>query len=374
MAGAALSGDGIVRRPPLLRDLHAARHVDLFLVAAVCAILGIRFYLYLTGYPQVGGARLHIAHMLWGGLLLTAAMVLLLGFLGRRPRHLAAFIGGVGFGTFIDEVGKFVTRDHDYFYRPTVALIYVALVLLYLASRTLHRRREPSTEELLANALQEVEQAVVRDLDEDERDRALAWIERAGPSHPMAITLASLLRDAPLVPRRAPGPFTRARRWLADRYGRLASHPRFARAVIVFFAAQLLVKLAHVLLLVARGGDQRPGLDLGLWSVGVDRYATAEWLQLASSMLSAFLVLRGVLAIRRSRYEGLRWFQRSILASIFLTQVFMFYREQWGGLAVLAFNLVLLGGLNFVMEQERATATAHHRDAETRGLAGPATA
>lgn len=336
----------------MLRDLHGAQHLDLFLVSAVSAVLGIRFYLHLTGYPQVGGAELHVAHMLWGGLLMLAAIVLLLGFLGRRPRHLAAFVGGVGFGTFIDEVGKFVTRDHDYFYQPTVALIYVSLVLVYLASRTVHRRRAPSPEELLANALQEVEQAVVRDLDEDERDRALRWIDRAGHGHPVARALLPLLRESPLVPRREPGAVGRLHHALVVAYRRLATHPRFVQAVIVFFAAQLLVKLAHVLLLAA--GARDTSFDLGLFRLGADRYATADWLQLASSLLSAAFVLRGVVAIRRSRVHGLRWFQRSIMASVFLTQVFMFYQAQWGALVVLAFNLAVLGALNFAVEQESA--------------------
>ena len=52
------------------RDLAAGRYLDLFVVGGVSAVLAIRFILRITGYPSVGGARFHIAHMLWGGLLM----------------------------------------------------------------------------------------------------------------------------------------------------------------------------------------------------------------------------------------------------------------------------------------------------------------
>src|SRR5919202_2250372 len=95
-----------VPRFRLVRHVEAGGFLETFLVAAVVAVLGIRFYLEMTGYPQIGGGGLHIAHMLWGGLLMVAALVLALAFLGRWVLHAAAILGGVGFGTFIDELGK----------------------------------------------------------------------------------------------------------------------------------------------------------------------------------------------------------------------------------------------------------------------------
>ena len=342
------------RHPPLLRDFQATQHADLFLVAAVSTVLGVRAWLHATGYPQVGGATLHIAHMLWGGLLMLLALGLLLLFLGRRPRRIAAFVGGVGFGLFIDEIGKFVTRDNDYFYRPAIALIYVTFVLVYLTMRSLYRRHA-TDDERVVNALQEMEQAVVHDLDEGERDRAIAWIAGAG-AHPMARSVETLIRTAPLVPAREPGRLARWRRWIFGRYARLAAHPRFASGLVTFFVAQLAFKLLHVVVLGVRDASTFASPDRGLWSLTADRYSTAEWLQLVSSLLSALLVLRGVVAMRRSRLDALRWFQRSILVSIFLTQLFMFYRQQWGALATLAFNLLVLAALDFVLAQERRAA------------------
>ena len=66
----------------------------------------------------------------------------------------------------------------------------------------------------------------------------------------------------------------------------------------------------------------------------------------------ATALLLGVLAIRRSRLRGLRMFQRSILVSIFLTQVFMFYQAQWAALVVLTFNLLVLIALEYMIEHE----------------------
>jgi hypothetical protein len=341
-----------MRRPLLLRDLHSGHHLELFLVSAVSAVLAIRGYLRLTNYPQVGGESLHIAHMLWGGLLMLAALLMLLAFIGEPSRRLAAFVGGVGFGTFIDEVGKFVTHDNDYFFRPAVALIYVTFVLTYIALRFV-RRRSATHQEYLVNALQELEQAAVRDLQEEERDRALHFLGRADAGDPLVAGLRTLLARSELRPASVPGLMTRSRRTLVARYRDLARHPAFAKVLIAFFVTQLALKLAHVGIVIS---DVEPlgtvAARLALMNREIEGYSIAEWLQLGSSLVSAGFVMLGVVAIRRSRLRGLRMFHRAILVSIFLTQVFMFYHAQWAGLIVLAFNLLVLLALDFMIEHE----------------------
>src|SRR6202012_2430266 len=93
-------------------------------------------YLAATGYPQVGGhTQLHIAHVLWGGLLLGIAMTIMMTALGSTAKFWASLMGGVGFGLFIDEVGKFLTKDVNYFFRPAIAIIYGTLITAYVLGR-----------------------------------------------------------------------------------------------------------------------------------------------------------------------------------------------------------------------------------------------
>ena len=135
------------RRTWFVFNLEAGKYLETLFISAVATILGIRFYLHLANYPQLGGGGLHIAHMLWGGGLMLVAVVLLLAFLDKRAYLVAALAGGIGFGTFIDELGKFITSDNNYFFEPTVAILYVIFVVFFLAVRFLEKSRAHSQEE-----------------------------------------------------------------------------------------------------------------------------------------------------------------------------------------------------------------------------------
>lgn len=61
----------------------------------------------------------------------------------------------------------------------------------------------------------------------------------------------------------------------------------------------------------------------------------------------------GILRIKRSRFYAYRMFERSILVSIFLTQVFSFYNEQFSALIGLLLNVAMLVALRFMIDRER---------------------
>jgi hypothetical protein len=122
---------------PSVRD-GAERSLLLVIVSFVIAVVGTRWFLQATGYPQVGGGELHIAHMLWGGLALVIAALLGLVVSASWVPTVMAILTGAGTGLFIDEVGKFITASNDYFYPLAAPLIYglvLALALVFLLVR-----------------------------------------------------------------------------------------------------------------------------------------------------------------------------------------------------------------------------------------------
>ena len=335
------------------RDLRAGPLLDLFIVAAVSTILLIRFSLHVSGYPTVGGGSLHVAHMLWGGLLMLAALTVLLTYLGRGSRRFAALIGGIGFGTFIDEVGKFVTHDNDYFYRPSVAIIYVILVLLYLAVRSL-LRRGASREEYLVNALQGIGQAAEGGLEAGERARALGYLAGAGRDDPLSLALRDLLERIDQERAVTPGAPERLRLAFLAGYRSLATTSGFLRGLSIFFMGQLAVKLSNICVVLLSHSDpgtllQRLENPLAITPDGPGYIAA---LLVSASLLQSVFVAFGLARLRRSRLAAFRMFQRSILVSILFSQAFLFYLDQWTALFGLVFNVLVSTALRFMIEHE----------------------
>lgn len=339
------------QKPRILRNFTAGEDLDAFLVSAIGAVLVIRSYLHLMDYPQIGGGSLHIAHMLWGGLLMLAAIVVLLAFLGRNSTRIAAILGGLGFGTFIDEVGKFVTADNDYFFEPAVAIMYAVFAAVYIVGRLLQGGGHYRREEYFANALREMQEVAANDLDEDERERALDHLSHCDPDDAVVSALRQSLSSAGSVRTPRTSRVARFRAWLHASYLRIADLPGFALALILFFSAQMVTKLGYLALLIFRPDLLADGPLSGLT---MDELGFADWAELSVSVVAALFVLAGVLRIRSSRLDAYRMFRASIFVSLFFTEIFVFAKEQFSALFGFAFDLLVLIALNhFIGEEKR---------------------
>lgn len=325
----------------LTRSAEAPRLFESFLIAAVTSFLGIRGFLALTGYPKIGSGGIHIAHMLWGGLLMLLALMLLLGFLDRSVEHVAAMIAGLGFGTFIDEIGKFVTSDNNYFYRPAIALIYGVFVVAFLVARTLIGDRPLTQAEALANGLDLLARLPEGPVDPDDRARIRSLLNRADPRAARTKLAAGYLAGLPTAQDEG-SPLASTERGLARTYATMMTKPWVERGLTVLVVAYAAAAVLGVLLLATSTPFGAPG----------EPSAVATVAQVGSTILGAALVLVGVLRLPSSRLTAYHWFMRGLLVWILLTQMFVFYSSQLAGLGGLAVDLVAYGSLRFALDRE----------------------
>ena len=344
------------RNTPIIRNLNAFYHAEVFLVCAVASILVIRIFLHLTGYPQIGNSTLHIAHMLWGGLLMLIALIMLFSFIGKRTELWAAILGGVGFGTFIDEVGKFVTSDNNYFFEPSVAIMYIIFVLIVLALHMIKTGWSYTRKEYLVNAIRGLEEVALNNLDSEEKREVLHYLSRSDPDEPLTKALMKLVTNTQTVPPADPGLYSRIKTTLSNFYTRIAGSGYFKAGITIFFIAKLIITLSYVALFtvfIGFGWDKLLNIKFfGHAAESAQNLTFIDKAEILSSLLSGVFVLLGVYFIRKSRLQAYRMFERSVLVSILLTSVFIFYKEQFTALAGLSFSILILIGLRVMINRE----------------------
>ncbi len=150
-------------RSPVLQK-RVKEYLLITLISFAGSVSLTRLFLELTGYPQLGGGGLHIAHVLWGGLLLFIGSLLPLIINNRWALDLSAFLSGVGVGLFIDEVGKFITQTNDYFYPSAAPIIYAFFLLTVLLFLQLRKPDSQDARENLYTALQDLQELLDNDL------------------------------------------------------------------------------------------------------------------------------------------------------------------------------------------------------------------
>jgi len=290
-----------------IRDANGADMLEMFLVFAIATILVTRGFLALMGWPQLGGGGLHIAHMLWGGLGMLVALILLFSFWSPALRNGAAVVGGIGFGLFIDELGKFITSDNNYFFQPTIAVIYVVFILLFVVVNAVHHA-PLSSEEATVNST--IENALAE-------EHARSLLGRGYDT--LRVRLEHLYK------------------WLVGRRW-------FLMAVSAGFVATAILQAVTIATLLVQGGsdpeDRLPVIEQVAW-------------------VAAFVcILIGIQRLRRSRLAAYRWFRRSTLITICVSQVFMFYYSELAALGGLVWHLAVLFALRFVISSEERAASS----------------
>ncbi len=308
----------------LPRTPRATENILTFVVVTVLTVAVTRALLAATGFPQVGGDSLHVAHVLWGGLLMAVAVVLALSFAGPLVRPWVAFIGGVGFGLFIDEVGKFLTSDNDYFFAPAPMIMYATVVVLMVAVDALHGRRPHHGTEYVAAAADHAVAGVAGGLSAQRRATAEDLLARGAHARGRA-EVEALLAAIPPDEDEVPDPVTAAVYRLRRLFQAAATERRAS------------VVTSVLLVLIAAGTATTAAATFGAGPVW------AEIVVAASVVPSLAACVRGWTILRPDRYAAFQWLRRGVLVNLLITQVGLFRIAPWPATACLLLALATLG-------------------------------
>lgn len=381
----------------LARNIYAGSILEVFMVTAVISVLAIRLFLEITGYPQVSGGGLHIAHVLVGGFFMLISILILLTFLGNYSRSLAAVLGGFGFGAFIDELGKFITSDNNYFFKPTIGLIYIIFVLLFFFIRKISNRSYLTEKEKQVNFLEISEEAVLKGDEAYGMSLFKSILERITTQKASLDSsldsdrIAGGLDEIPYLPPPSslePRIYTIVKIKVDNLYNWMIRRRWFIQFLIAFFFLKSLISMAEAIyfnvdirnavfwaifalvsLVVYRilisGISSMKKISyiviliiltsifpFTILNLAPPSLSLIDWFHLSFTVLAGGFSIAGILSIRKDRLKAYHLLENSVLIYIFFVHVVDFFEIQLYGLIGLSVDLVTLIGLRYMIDQE----------------------
>jgi len=344
-----------VRQPVKRKD--AEQYLLLTLLSFAASVTLTRLFLSLSGYPQIGGGELHVAHMLWGGLLLFVAALLPLVLTNRWVYTAGALLAGAGVGLFIDEVGKFITKSNDYFYPAAAPIIYAFFLLTVLLYLRIRRPPSRDARSELYRVFDGLQEGLDRDLDAQERadlEARLRFIAEQ-KEHPDLAHLAQelgkfLASDSLYLVTRTPSLWERFVTWLQSLLEQRLTRRRLKALLVVGLAAssvQELLDPVAVALTLLRPADPAHWLP-SLVELGRVRSVTSLMgfrLQLALEGAIGILLLTACLLLLVGRERRAMMFSYfALLMSLTIVNLLTFFYEQFSTivLAMIQFGLLMV--------------------------------
>jgi hypothetical protein len=289
---------------------------------------------------------------------------LLIGWLvlGAGGRRAAVALGGIGFGLMLDEVGKFITKTNDYFYKPSAEIMYLLIVIVLVGTRAMRIVRPLDAQECLASASAIATDGLAKGLGHERRDMGLMLVERAlragaDPAdaehvhalllsaHPIPDHLASVRKH---IPRLIPS-FIKDRLWV----------PVLAWLIVAAALSSLLfnaLAIAH------------HGLVYHHWVMRFRFHGMTAGtiILMVSAVLTLAMALPAAVALRRTdSIRPVRWLRDAALLFTLLSAVVHFATEGFTALVDVAIGLLAMALLSYqVSVREQAEVPPDADEAE----------
>jgi hypothetical protein len=337
-------GNEQVKIRSIVRRENAEGYLLTSLVAFAVAVIFTRAFLQLTGFPQLGNSVLHIAHALWGGLLLFIAVLLPLALANRWAFQASAVLSGLGIGLFIDEVGKFITQTNDYFFAPALSLIYGFFLLCVFLYLLLRRSHQENPRRAMYHAFDGLQDALDGDLDSAEAAKIEAQLAVARRSdREEIVSLATVLgtfleKEKGHLPQAKPNVWKRTATRvdaLGLRLGR-RMHRTIISGILILW---LVIVIGYVVVLIQGG----PNLD--------EQVVQWSGILIGIQAMTGCLMLAAVLGwVSKNEEWGLKFGISGFLLSLVALQLHYFYISQFSAITA---TLLQFGFLQILLAYRR---------------------
>jgi hypothetical protein len=277
-------------------------------------------------------------------------------YLTQRLHTIEAILSGVGIGLFIDEVGKFITRQYDYFFPAAAPIMYVFFLLVVILLVMIRRPKVVDGRAELVQALEIVREQLYRPLESAERahiEHDMSTVIESDPDtlhQDMARRMLELVRSDPRA-----APETRLAWWMRSlkqleqwltelRLRRLLEVGMVLLSMITFknpaqlWLEQVIPNSALLAFLHSHAGRQIAPVDAPVL------FNTRLVLEVLVGLL--LLVSTGLLAAGKKRLACNLGYL-SLLVSVAVLDMLLFYFEQFSTILIVLFQFMVLLGVMY---------------------------